>query len=261
MRSRRFREEAFAAPVGDDDGEAAPRRIRIRIRKDLVAWVGAGLATAAILINALFLQSGPHPAPIFANKPPPIAVAAVPAPSATSGVATDSTGAVMLPRPRPPELEPVRTDGPPRSRVEIITEVQKELAKRGFYDGAADGLYGFKTDAAIRDFEQAAGLRPGSMLDENLLRAITRSNVKPRANAEQRLDPIAELLAPPKRVLAVQRALAEYGFGQIKPNGIMGPETQAAIEKFERERKLPVTGQLTDGVTRELAAMTGRPLE
>jgi hypothetical protein len=39
-----------------------------------------------------------------------------------------------------------------------------------------------------------------------------------------------------------------------------GP-THAAIEKFERQRKLPVTGQLSERVVRELAAMTGRPLE
>jgi hypothetical protein len=41
----------------------------------------------------------------------------------------------------------------------------------------------------------------------------------------------------------------------------MDAETQAAIEKFERERKLPITGQASERVVRELAAMTGRPLE
>ena len=208
----------------------------------------------------------PDPAPIFANKPPPAPVVVAAAPPAQHAVATDATGTatgvVMLPRPRPPEIEPVR-GGPQRPQAEITADIQKELAKRGFYDGAADGLYGAKTDAAIRDFEQAAAVKPGSMLDENLLRAIIRSTAKPRpaaAVAETR-DPIAELLAPPKKVVAVQRALSDYGYGQIKPNGVFGPETQAAIEKFERDRKLPVTGQISENVTRELAAMTGRPLE
>ena len=67
--------------------------------------------------------------------------------------------------------------------------------------------------------------------------------------------------APSKRVIALQRALAEYGYGQIRPSGIIDAETQAAIEKFERERKLPITGQASERVVRELAAMTGRPLE
>ena len=71
----------------------------------------------------------------------------------------------------------------------------------------------------------------------------------------------AERSPSSKRVIAVQRALAEYGYGQIKPSGIVDVETQAAIQKFERERKLPVTGQASERVVRELAAMTGRPME
>jgi peptidoglycan hydrolase-like protein with peptidoglycan-binding domain len=59
----------------------------------------------------------------------------------------------------------------------------------------------------------------------------------------------------------MQRALTEYGYGQLKTTGNIGPETQAAIQKFERERKMPVTGQLSERLVRELAAMTGRPIE
>ena len=61
--------------------------------------------------------------------------------------------------------------------------------------------------------------------------------------------------------MALQRALSDFGYGQIKPSGTVDAETSAAIEKFERERKLPITGQVSDRVVRELAAMTGRPLE
>ncbi len=74
-------------------------------------------------------------------------------------------------------------------------------------------------------------------------------------------DPIAKLIAPSKRVMAVQRALADFGYGQIKPSGQFDPATKAAIEKFERDHKLPVTGQISDRLVRDLAAMTGRPLE
>ena len=76
-----------------------------------------------------------------------------------------------------------------------------------------------------------------------------------------RSDPIAEVLAPSKRIVAVQRALADFGYGQIKPTGIIDTETKTAIEKFERERRMPVTGHVSDRLARELAAMTGRPLE
>ena len=48
---------------------------------------------------------------------------------------------------------------------------------------------------------------------------------------------------------------------QAKPTGTIGPDTQAAIQKFERERKLPVTGQVSDRLMRELAAVIGHPIE
>ena len=62
-------------------------------------------------------------------------------------------------------------------------------------------------------------------------------------------------------MVAVQRALAEYGYGQIKPTGTVDADTKVAIERFERERRLPITGQISDRFTRELAAVTGRPFE
>ncbi len=64
-----------------------------------------------------------------------------------------------------------------------------------------------------------------------------------------------------RRVAAVQRALTEYGYGQLKPTGTIGPDTQAAIQKFERERRLPMTGQLSDRLVHELAAAIGHPVD
>jgi peptidoglycan hydrolase-like protein with peptidoglycan-binding domain len=65
----------------------------------------------------------------------------------------------------------------------------------------------------------------------------------------------------PARVIAVQRALSEFGYGQIRPSGMLDSETQQAIAGFERQRNLPVTGQLSDSLIRELNAATGRTLD
>ena len=59
----------------------------------------------------------------------------------------------------------------------------------------------------------------------------------------------------------MQRALTEYGYGQLKPTGTVGSDTQAAIQKFERARKLPVTGQVSDRLVRELGATIGHPID
>ena len=74
-------------------------------------------------------------------------------------------------------------------------------------------------------------------------------------------DPVGDLIANSRRISAVQRTLAEYGYAQLKPTGVMNAETQAAIAKFERERKLPVDGQMSDRLLRELAVLSGHPIE
>jgi len=73
--------------------------------------------------------------------------------------------------------------------------------------------------------------------------------------------PVSSPSAGARRVASVQRALTEYGYGQLKPTGAVGADTQAAISKFEHARKLPVTGQMSDRLVRELTAMTGHPID
>ena len=206
--------------------------------REFVAIVLAGVATLAIFVNALFLQHGPHPAPIFATRPSLAAPARTAAPQAAPDAGTQ--------------------------RAQVVSDIQRELARHGFYDGVIDGVWGARTDAATRDFLTAAGLKLNPDAGDTLLRAIATSNVRGGAGnaaAPPHNDPIAELIAPTQRVLAVQRALADFGYGQVKPTGVVGADTQAAISKFERDHRLPVTGQISDGLVRELSAMTGRPLE
>jgi len=220
----------------------------LRRPADALAAAVAAVATVTILINALFMQSGPHPAPIFANSipapavvPPADPVAA--APPKTMTAARDAAGSAH-----------------PRS--DAIANIQRELARRGFYDGPADGVYGPKTDAAIRDFEQAAGLQPSAEPNDVLLATIMRSNVKAQPAAPAtRDDPIAALLAPSPRIVAVQRALTDFGYGPVKPTGAYDAPTRTAIERFEKARHRPITGQINDQLVRDLSALTGRPID
>jgi hypothetical protein len=77
----------------------------------------------------------------------------------------------------------------------------------------------------------------------------------------RRGDAITELIGPSLRIAAVQRALSEYGYGQIKVNGILDSPTSAAIQKFERERNLPGTGRVSDRLIKELAALAGHLID
>jgi peptidoglycan hydrolase-like protein with peptidoglycan-binding domain len=254
----------------DEEGEADRPRFGWRVLGRIVSHPKEGIAlsialaaSAAVIVNALFLQSGPHPAPIFASGPRPVPPA------------KDATGTVVpvLPRPRPAELDASKTEAaaPPRPRGDIIMDIQRELARRGYYEGTADGVFGAKTDAAIREFERAEGLKAATEPSEALLRAIRssgRASLSPgrpatagSGAAAPRSDPVVERPAASKRVLMVQRTLTEFGYGQISPTGIEDAATASAIQKFERGHKMPVTGQISERLMREIATMAGRSVE
>lgn len=168
-------------------------------RRDAAACTVGAAGAVAIMVNALFLQSGPHPAPLLKASLLPVA-----------GV--EATNTIVVPRPRPPEATPGKTEG----------------SREGTKEGTKD----------------APKL------------ASSSSTPAPAPHG----DAIADLLSS-RRVMALQRALAQYGYGQIKPTGVVDAETRAAIEKFERERRLPVTGQPSERVARELTSLIGRPLD
>jgi peptidoglycan hydrolase-like protein with peptidoglycan-binding domain len=74
-------------------------------------------------------------------------------------------------------------------------------------------------------------------------------------------DPIGQLIGLSSRIMAVQRALSDYGYGQLKPTGILDQPTSIAIEKFQREHGLPINGRVSERLMNELAAMVGHPLQ
>jgi len=168
-------------------------RLFLRNPRDTIAGAVAVIAVLAIIVNALFLQAGRHPSPMFGST---IVLPQTPAPPRVAAVPTEAASPLPLPRPRPSESDAPLVEQP-------------------------------KSDDPVGNLVSATSI--------------------PAADSS--------------RVAAVQRALTEYGYGQIKPTGTIGADTQAAIQRFERERKMPITGQMSDRLVRELALATGRPIQ
>src|SRR5581483_8831987 len=174
------------------------RRALGRNPLDVAGIVLLVVAVGAILANALYRQPGPHPAPIFSVKPRPVATDVV----------------AVLPRPRPSV-----GDAATHARADLVTEIQRELIKRGLFEGAADGLLGPKTDAAIRDFETLANTKVTGEPSEELLRALQRpartdsrksDSLKPEAaRPAGRNDLIGDLLTAPAPATAAATGAAQ----------------------------------------------------
>ncbi|HEY4919964.1 MAG TPA: peptidoglycan-binding domain-containing protein [Xanthobacteraceae bacterium] len=219
MPSATLRQRRRAEPDDEEfDRPAASRpwwwRLLLRRPLDTLAFLVLAGAASAIVVNGVYLQHGPHPAPIFAVHPLPVAASrdSVGGVLQGSDLATPRHAAAELPHARPAAVP-----APVAPRKDAIAE----------------------------------------LLAEN-------PPPHPQPPAHQAAVPVPpparSLAQPSHQVLAVQRALSEFGYGQLKPTGILDAETRAAVQRFERDRKLPVTGEISEAVKRELASLAGRDL-
>ena len=233
----RSRRGARAVAVEADTERGLAMRILLHSPKDLGAGVVAFAAASAIIANALFLQAGHHPSPMFGS------VVAMPA--------TGSSTASPLPRPRPVELatKPADTSPPESKSVETKSVEAKSVETKPVE------LKPVESKTAEPKAAEPKAADPLANLVKATAAMPMTSNV-PRPPA-----PIPAAASASHKVAAVQRALTEYGYGQLKPTGTVGSDTQAAIQKFEREHKLPVTGQMSDRLVRDLVAMIGHPID
>lgn len=63
------------------------------------------------------------------------------------------------------------------------------------------------------------------------------------------------------RLVSAQKALVKLGYGPLKTDGLFGATTRQALERFERDRNLPVTGAVAGRTARQLATLSGYPVE
>ncbi|QQO12866.1 peptidoglycan-binding protein [Bradyrhizobium diazoefficiens] len=229
-RRRGAKSGAKAAVVDVETERNLVMRVLLHSPKDTLAGLVAVAAIGAIVANALFLQTGRHPAPMFGT------VINLPAPVPLSN---------PLPRPRP-----VGADTSPLEPRATEFRVEPKPAER-----AAE-----RAAAPEKPVEATASTpRAGSDPLTNLVKAT--ASTPPSVAIARPPAPIPVQSPAARRIAGVQRALSEYGYGNLKITGAMSGETQSAIQKFEREHKMQVTGQVSDRLLRELAAAIGHPVE
>jgi peptidoglycan hydrolase-like protein with peptidoglycan-binding domain len=205
----------------------------------------AGAAVSgAVLFNMVLMQPERHRAPMFAGNP---LVHAEPQPSSAP-----------LPPQRPAQLE---RESEAARREELLRELQTELARRGFFTGDPDPAATARTAQAIRDFQTAANLPVNGQASEGLLAEVMTSRVKARDQIMGMLRNAAGPLERPETVAAVQRALTRLNYGPLKDDGQFGTGTRAALDRFEKDRKLPGRGENPARVLRELALASGVAIE
>jgi peptidoglycan hydrolase-like protein with peptidoglycan-binding domain len=109
-----------------------------------------------------------------------------------------------------------------------VRDSQQRLQALGFYNGPIDGVWGPETRDAVERFQASRGLTVTDRLDEPTRTALLAPPSAPVA------------MTHPTDVRTVQNRLRQLGYYNGPADGVWGPETQVAVERFQRSRGLPV---------------------
>ena len=220
----------------------------------VVASVFLVSCAGAIAWNALLLQEVRHPAPLFTHPDP--SMAAAPAPVPAPG------------QPMPPARPGTEA---PEAHAMAAFEQPEPLPSAETAPAPAAPAPRTASRSGIGDLIRNNGVpTPPQRAQQTAVQTPAPAPASSRAPTVR--DPIAEMIrlggpvpTPPANVgrpdggdtvLSGQRALARLGYG-VKVDGAMGPGTRQALERFEQDRRLPVTGTFSPRTVRELSTLSG----
>ncbi len=219
-------------------------------RDNPVAAGGAvvmALTGCLIVANAISLQPGRHPAPLFSTRDRPVVIE----PNDRRGI----------------EVQEVST---------LVLDLQTGLRRIGLYEGPLDGLMGPATERAIRHYERLQGRLETGEASEGLLAVLTLQGAeavvyapplprpKPGSQTSVAAVPLENSVSSEPvdtRLARIQQLLSDLGYGPLSADGVLGANTASAIQRFELDRGLPITGQLSEAVIERLEMVSGQKID
>jgi peptidoglycan hydrolase-like protein with peptidoglycan-binding domain len=142
----------------------------------------------------------------------------------------------------------------PTASADVTRAVQRELRIRGYETGAADGVEGLVTRAAVMAFEYDHGLpltgRPTQQLLKYILLGSSGANAK-RHPTRAKTAEAAEVIR------SVQSSLARLGYSPGPANGRLTGATARAIHEFEVDQALPESGRVSGPLVSRLQRLAG----
>jgi peptidoglycan hydrolase-like protein with peptidoglycan-binding domain/DNA invertase Pin-like site-specific DNA recombinase len=128
-----------------------------------------------------------------------------------------------------------------------VRALQRRLRALGHRPGPVDGLYGPRTEAAVERLQRDGGIAVDGVVGPQTRRLLNRE--------APRLAPGAGYGQPggSPQVRDIQRQLRAAGSRPGPIDGVYGPRTEAAVERFQRSAGEPVSGVLSPATAAALA--------
>ncbi len=159
---------------------------------------------------------------------------------------------------------PATTAGQQAVSTDLVRDVQRGLASRGYDVGPQDGIYGDTTEQALRRFQRDQRMNATGQIDGQTLAALGVIGGSPMAAAPTRRGsgeyvPTSRrhgAMAPTSgasrvslnhdQVRNVQQNLVDRGYDPGRIDGIWGTRTQQALRSFQRDQNMRADGRPND---------------
>lgn len=126
-------------------------------------------------------------------------------------------------------------------RGAAVVRLQTALTTAGYDIGVIDGIFGARTEAAVKKFQRVFGLPDDGVVDPVMWSYLNPFVLEPDANILRRGS-------VGTRVTTLQNLLRRLGYYTYTVDGLFGTRTQAAVRAFQTAYGLPVTG-IVDAAT------------
>jgi peptidoglycan hydrolase-like protein with peptidoglycan-binding domain/DNA invertase Pin-like site-specific DNA recombinase len=129
-----------------------------------------------------------------------------------------------------------------------VKALQRRLRTLGLRPGRVDGLFGPRTEAAVERFQLALGLRVDGIVGPRTRLALSRASGSMVGRGAG-----YDGAGGSTRVRRLQLRLRELGLEPGPVDGLYGPRTKAAVERFQRASGLTADGVAWPQTRRSLA--------
>ena len=133
------------------------------------------------------------------------------------------------------------------ARGDPVVNLQKSLKKVGFDPGVIDGIFGSKTEAAVKQFQAGNGLLVDGKVGPNTKAALCVCLGSAPDRSDATCDTTSTVIVNGARgdpVVNLQKSLKKVGFDPGVIDGIFGSKTEAAVKQFQAGNGLLVDGKV-----------------
>ena len=124
------------------------------------------------------------------------------------------------------------------STGEDVKYLQQSLTKLGYSPGPIDGIFGSKTETAVKAFQKAKGLVVDGIVGNNTWAAISKAlQITPPST-----HPLLKRGSTGAQVTYLQQSLTKLGYNPGPIDGIFGSKTETAVKLFQKSKGLVVDG-------------------